>query len=157
MASRQPQEGEGSQVLAKPLQLVEEEVYVGTGQHGVGHDHAEEVAPGAMGLVADHHGALLHHALLEYRGHLRERQSSAAARARVGKGCSQICLPACPLLSEVALCSDCHLVPAYFLYHIQPAGPSLPSALLFISPIPKKPWQGPSSDSQHYFNCNYKS
>lgn len=62
----------GSEVLAKPFQLVEKEVHISLGQRWVGHNHAEKVAPGPMGLVAYHHGALLHHALLEYWGHLSQ-------------------------------------------------------------------------------------
>lgn len=62
--------GSSSQVLAQTLQLAQKEVYIGLDQYGVGHHHSEEVGPGPMGLVADHHGSLLHHALLEHRGHL---------------------------------------------------------------------------------------
>lgn len=62
--------GSSSQVLAQELQLAQKEIYIGLGQDGVGHHHSEEVGPGPMGLVANHHGPLLHHALLEHRGHL---------------------------------------------------------------------------------------
>ena len=76
----------GSEVLAQLFQLVQQEVHINPGQCRVGHDHAEEVAPGAVGLVADHHGALLHHALLEDGRHLGEEGRELPAAARVGSG-----------------------------------------------------------------------
>ena len=76
-----------SEILAQPFQLVQQEVHISPCQRRVGHDHAEEVAPGTMGLVANHHGTLPHHALLEDWGYLWEewRDPLAAAWGQ-GKG-----------------------------------------------------------------------
>lgn len=71
----------GSEVLAQPFQFIQQEVHIRPRQRRVGHDHAEEVAPGTMGLVANHHGALPHHALLEDWGHLWEEWSNLPAAA----------------------------------------------------------------------------
>lgn len=119
-------------------------MHITLSQCRVGHNHAEKVAPGPMGLVANHHGALLHHALLEYRGHLWKgcRMSSCSLGSGEGGGLpgwqvTQDAFPSYPRepleVAPPALILTLALV--YLFCHSQPAWPSLPSALFPILPI----------------------
>ena len=58
------------QVMAQPLDLIDEEVDVRLGGGRVGDDHAEEVDLLTLGLVAHHGGPRLHHQRLDLGGHL---------------------------------------------------------------------------------------
>ena len=67
---------ESLQVVAHPLDLVNEEVDVGLSGRVVGHHHAEEVDFVALRLVAHHGGPRLHHHGLDLWRHLEQEKGN---------------------------------------------------------------------------------
>lgn len=70
--------GESSQVLSQIVDLIQDKVHVLPADLRTDDDHPEEVGLFSVGLVANHHAALLHHALFDHRCHLQEEGENTA-------------------------------------------------------------------------------
>ena len=57
------------------MYFIQDEVHVRGADPGADDDHPKEVGIVSVGLVAHHHAARLHHALLDLWCHLEEEQS----------------------------------------------------------------------------------
>ena len=63
------------QVRPQAMNFIKDKVHVLGADPGADDDHPEEVGIDSMGLVAHHHAARLHHALLDLWRHLEGKQT----------------------------------------------------------------------------------
>lgn len=66
-----------SQVFSQIVYLIQDKVHVLCAGLWADDDHPEKVDLVSVRLVADHHTAILHHALFNHRGHLQDEGGDA--------------------------------------------------------------------------------